>query len=187
MQGHHSSEELAAYLSGSLSQQARASFESHIADCRACRIETMSARRLLNTSRSQRSRWIVPSALAAAGMIALASTILRDDGTERTSRVVERNGTGTESVPMVTPSDGESVTANPIFTWRAAGNHTLYRLSVADGAGTQIWEVETRDTVVALPSSVPLRDGLEYLWTVAAIDVDGVQSHGDTRRFRIIR
>ena len=183
---HHSSEELAAYLSGKLSQQSRARFESHIADCRACRLETTSARRLLDTSRSQRSRWIIPSALAAVGMVAFASMIVRDDGA-RTGRTVERVGTGVETVGMVAPVDGQSVAANPTFTWRAAGNRTLYRLSIADGSGTLVWGVETRDTVVAIPSSESLREGLEYLWTVTATDVDGVQSHGNTRRFRVIR
>ena len=63
MGDHPSSEEVAAYLSDGLDSEARLAFEAHIAECRTCRTEISSARRLLASGRSRKWQWVVPSSV----------------------------------------------------------------------------------------------------------------------------
>lgn len=189
MGNHPSSEELAAYLSGGLSPDARDAFEKHIAECRPCRMETVSARRLLATGRAKTWHWVIPSAVAAVAAIAFFSTSAsRRGGEELTREAATRTSAGSAvNVPIVTPADGGSVAGIPVFTWRAHGAEALYRFSITDVGGTRIWVAETRDTTIALPPDVSLEANREYLWNVDAVDPEGATVTSGTHRFRISR
>lgn len=189
MGDHPSSEELAAYLSGGLTPEARDAFEKHIAECRPCRMETMSARRLLETGRAKTWQWIVPSAAAAVIAIAFFSTSTPQRGVEEPTRdpAGRASAGSTINLGIVSPADGASVASIPTFTWRPHGTEALYRFSIVDAGGDSVWAVETRDTTVSLPSDLSLAPSREYLWSVDAVDSDGAIMTSGTRRFRISR
>jgi hypothetical protein len=44
----------------------------------------------------------------------------------------------------------------------------LYRMTLYQADGRAIYEIETRDTTVAIPDSVQLVSGNSYLWKVEA-------------------
>lgn len=189
MGNHPSSEELAAYLSGGLSPEGRDAFEKHIAECRPCRMETVSARRLLATGRAKTWQWAIPSALAAVAAIAFfATSTSQRAGEEPTREAAARTSAGSAvNLHIVTPADAGSITGTPIFIWRAQGAEALYRFSVTDSGGASIWVAETRDTTIALPADVSLEANREYLWNVDAVDPEGATVTSGTHRFRISR
>lgn len=189
MGDHPSSEELAAYLSGGLSSEARDGFEKHLADCRLCRNEVASARRLLAVGPAKKRPWIGPLALAAVIAIGFFSISTSKRGGEEPTRNAANpaSADGTVNVRVVTPVDGAIVSGLPVFTWRAHGADALYRFSVTDASGATIWSTETNDTSVSLPADVSLEVSRDYLWNVDAIDSDGTTVTSGTHRFRITR
>lgn len=189
MGDHPSSEEFAAYLSGGLSSEGQDGFEKHLADCRLCRNEVASARRLLAIDPAKKRPWIVPLALAAVVAIGFFSISTSQRGTEEPTRDAAKRASadGTVNVRVVTPVDGGIVSGLPVFTWRAHGADALYRFSVSDAAAATIWSTETNDTSVSLPADVRLEVSRDYLWNVDAIDPDGTNLTSGTHRFRFER
>lgn len=189
MGDHPSSEELAAYLSGGLSSEGRDGFEMHLADCRLCRNEVASARRLLAIDPAKKRPWTVPLVLAAVIAIGFFSISTSERGPDEPTRAdAERGSTdGKVNVRVVTPVDGGIVSGLPVFTWRAHGADALYRFSVSDAAAATIWSTETNDTSVSLPADVRLEADRDYLWNVDAIDSEGTNVTSGTHRFRIER
>src|SRR5687767_4315078 len=188
MGDHPSSEDVAAYLSDGLDSEARVAFEAHIAECRTCRTEISSARRLLASGPSRKHQWIVPWAVAAVAAIAFFSIStpwrVRDEPTRAANRA---SSGGAVKLDIVSPSDEAIVTGIPVFTWRADGSDALYRFSITDRGGTSIWSHETRDTTISLPPDISLEPKREYLWNVDAIDTEGSTVTSRTHRFRVSR
>jgi len=186
---HPSAEDIAAYLSGRLAPASIEALERHLVECAECRQVVTSARRVLRTHRApQRLRWMVPSSAAAILLIAIlirvpASTVgdepLRSDS----------GAAGSESaltIPVVAPREGEVVPNRPIvFVWRAQSKRPLYRLSLTEASGRQLWSGETTDTTLSLPAEVPLDRGQTYFWTVDALAADGRSLTTRSQRFSI--
>lgn len=188
MGNHPSSEDVAAYLSDGLSSEARLAFEAHIAECRTCRNEISSARRLMASGRSRKWPWIVPSSVAAVAAIAFFSISTPWRVEEEPTRAPDRASSGRAvKLGIVSPSEQATVTGVPVFTWRTNGPDALYRFSITDAAGAPIWSVETRDTTVSLPAHVALEPEREYLWNVDAVDTEGGTVTSGTQRFRVSR
>ena len=185
---HPSSEDVAAYLSDGLEPEARIAFETHLAECRTCRAEISSARRLLASSRSRKWQWIVPSAVAAVAAIAVFSTLPSSRTSEEQTRGVSRASSGSAvSLGIVAPHDQGTVAGIPVFIWRTDGAEALYRFSITDAGGATVWTSETRDTTISLPADVSLAPDRDYLWNVDAVDQEGATVTSGTHRFRISR
>lgn len=186
---HPDTEEIAAYLSGSLPGSSHEQFESHLAECRACRTEVTSARRLLREHRVRR-RWGValPGAVAAA-VVAYVLIGPLQNGSPKAGNPVREGRAPTFDlrpvVRLVAPSESESVDPQRVvFTWRRQGVDPLYRLTITDPSGAVVWVHETSDTAVTVAGESPLRGGQTYLWYLDALDSDGRSATSVIRRLQ---
>lgn len=186
---HPNTEEMAAYLSGSLPGSSRGQFESHLAECRECRTEVTSARRLLRERRVRR-RWSIalPVGLAAGIAAYLLIGPLQKGGPKEENPVREGRVLTPDLAPvvrLVAPSESESVDPRRVvFTWRRQGVDPLYRLTITDPSGAVVWVHETADTVLTVPGASPLRAGQTYLWYLDALDSDGRSATSGIRRLQ---
>jgi len=73
----------------------------------------------------------------------------------------------TEAAPTVEVPVG-TVRAVEEFCWAAVPAADLYRVTLYDGASDVVWQVDARDTHVALPDTVRLEPGALYLWQLEA-------------------
>ena len=185
---HPTAEEIAAYLSGSLAPAYRAALEAHLADCAECRQQVTSARRVLRTHRKPSAvKWRVP--LAAAATVALV-LLARSPGSVGPGEEPLRSDSGVGgleaalTIPIVYPLEASTVSPDSIvFVWRAQNGNPLYRLSLTDAGGRQVWGGETTDTSLALPVQVRLAPGQTYYWTVDALTGDGQSLTTRSKRF----
>ena len=188
---HPAPEVIAAYLSARLPAPDRARLEAHLAECRPCRHEVTSARRLLER-RSLRSTWSFAVPAAAAAILALAllgrgflappveEEVVRGSGQARDADVAP-------SIQVLSPTEENIVAGHPIlFAWIGQMGRPLYRLTVTDGSGQPLWVRDTTDTTLTLPSSVTLASGRTYFWYVDALDSAGRSLTTGTRRFSIV-
>jgi anti-sigma factor RsiW len=183
---HPSSEEIADYLNGRLSSELRSTLESHLAECRTCRQQVVSARRLLDTYRLRRPfLWAAP-ALAAA-VLALVLFAPRKPWDAPDEEVLRGRQPGTADVTpqigIVAPRDGDSVSVGAVrFVWRSQAGQPLYRVTVTEGAGA-VWSTSTTDTSAAVPDSVLLDRSRTYRWYVDAAGADGRSLTSGVQRF----
>ena len=183
---HPSAEDVAAYLSGGLPPAARAVLEEHLADCRECRQLVTSARRLLRTHRvPNRLMWLVPP--AAAAILAIVLLVRVPAPVPGGNEPFRSDSAGPESnltIAVVAPPEGAVVPAGPIvFVWRAQAGEPLYRVSLGEADGRELWSGETTDTTLPVPAGVALERGRTYYWTVDALGADGRSLTSRARRF----
>ena len=184
---HPTSEDIAAYLNGALAPAGRAALEEHLTGCAECRQEVTTARRLLRQHRSPNRRlWLIPAAAAAV----LATIVLvRAPGPARVGDQPLRSKPGTAgdtvvTIRALTPAEGDTVPASPVvFAWQAQPDRPLYRLSLTEGSGHEVWTAETTDTTLTVPATVSLDRGRSYFWSVDALGADGRSLTTKTRRF----
>jgi len=188
MTEHPEAEVIAAYLSDGLPAPDRARLEAHLAECRPCRQEVTSARRLLETG-SPRSRWpmVVPAAAAAVLLLALLGrglvSPLPEEDTVRAGGEAE-GADGVPSIQVVNPADGDTVARDGIlFAWAGQAGRPLYRLTLTDAGGRAVWMGDTSDTTLTLPATVTLAPGRTYFWYVDALDSAGRTLTTGTRTF----
>jgi hypothetical protein len=121
-------------------QADRVTLEGHLADCRFCRHEVTSARRVLSRLESRRRLWRV-APMAAAAAIALFVFVPRRD-TDPSSELMRAPDSadaslGRELIGVLAPQNGTTVAQGPvIFSWRSAGPRLLYRLTVTEAGGS---------------------------------------------------
>jgi hypothetical protein len=184
---HPSIEDIAAYLSGALTAEGKADLEAHLGNCRDCRREVTSARRLLHSRGSNRGYWIVPGLAAAVLAVVLLTPSEQRHGSE-TSRVRSTTLDGSSSVQVVTPANRQTMSQLPIrFVWHRTADDALYHVTLTDAAGTGIWTGETSDTTLVLPSAISLRSTRDYLWFVDAVPSNGRSITSGAQLFRITR
>jgi hypothetical protein len=186
---HPSAEDIAAYLSGRLAQASSVALEQHLVECAECRQVVTSARRVLRTHRApQRLVWMVPSAAAAMLLIAVLIRVPGSTVGDEPLRS-DSDAAGSESeltIAVVAPRDGEVVPGQPIvFVWRAQNGGPLYRLSLTEASGRQMWSGETTDTTLSMPAEVPVVGGQTYFWSVDALGADGRSLTSRSKRFSI--
>jgi hypothetical protein len=185
---HPSSELMADYLSGALSAADRATLEGHLADCRTCRQQVVSARRLLQPQRARRPLvWAVPVAAAAIVAWLAFSPTLRPGGPALDTLRGDRDTLGTDAAAtlrVITPVNGDILDrGSVVFAWHGSAGQPLFRLTLSDVGGKELWSGETRDTTLTLPGSVSLDPGRTYFWYVDALAADGRSLTTRTRRF----
>ena len=177
---------MAAYLNGRISASDRATLESHLAECRICRRQATSARRLLATYRGRRKLvWMAP--LAAAAVLAFVVVALPRGAGVPGSEILrggQQVGGGAPTLRIISPASGDTVGPGAvIFAWHSHPGQPLFRLTLADGSGRELWSTETRDTALALPAGVSLDPGRTYFWYVDAVGADGRSLTTRAQRF----
>lgn len=187
---HPAAEDIAAYLSGQLAPGASSALDAHLADCRECRRLVVSSRRLLRTHRApSRLIWLVPPAAAAVLALVLLARVPGPDpwgGEPLRSDSAAAGSEPTIAIPIVFPAEGSMVRADAmVFVWRARAGGPLYRLSLTDAAGRELWSGETTDTILAPPARVLLEPGQTYFWTVDALTADGLSLTTRSKRFTV--
>jgi len=126
-----------------------------------------------------RRRWMMPAALAATLLVAVAlgrvalkpseDTVRSDDATR-----VELVAPGAE-VPAGTPIS---------FAWRPVEGASRYRLEVLNESGDLAIEAETRDTMLTSDSAASLAPGTYQWWVIALSPAPGPRS--ELRRLRVV-
>jgi hypothetical protein len=184
---HPSSEAIADFINGRLSPEVRSTVESHLAECRTCRQQVVSARRLLDTYQGRRPmRLALPVAAIALVLIVFVPRMM--SRTPPSDAMRGRSGPNTEGLPRLTivaPPDGDSIVAGQVmFVWRNQPGQPLFRLTLTDGV-RELWSVSTPDTSAKLPDSVRLAPARSYSWYVDAIGADGRSLTSGTQRFQV--
>jgi hypothetical protein len=162
---------------------------AHVAACPACRQQVASLAQLLCDAaireeiarlehkapvlrlRSRRvTQFAVLSGLLAAGLAAvlLWPAIAADRSGQRAESgdVVQRERTVMTTVAPRLISPRGSVVPGDSLRWTAVPHADRYRVTVFDREGATVWEEETGDTLLALPTT--LAHGIPYLWKVEA-------------------
>ncbi|MCC6774905.1 MAG: hypothetical protein IT360_27300 [Gemmatimonadaceae bacterium] len=119
------------------------------------------ASRAARPPRRSRVRW-----LSAAGVLLAVGLGGSVWVTRRADVSVVRSGDS----PIALVEPGNLTTASEVsrFVWRPLADAERYVFVIADGDGNTVATVETRDTVVTIPSGVRLEAGREYFWWVEA-------------------
>ncbi len=172
------------YLVGLLPESEVEALESHYLTCARCQgdlrlaaairdvlpevRETLSiadASRVAMTGRRFGRRARI-GAVAAAIAAVLAGVLLVQPSSVEGPR--HREGVPeAEIVPTVETPIGE-VGAVEGFRWAAVTSADLYDVTLYNAAGDVLWQVNTRETRVALPDTVRLEAGVPYLWQMNA-------------------
>ncbi len=188
-------EDVAAYLDGRLSDEARERVESVLAGSAEARAELVEASRLIATipvRQTQPKRpWVLVSAVAAAAVLALVmgpslsqKPATQQIATERRAPVSPGSG-----IRTLSPEDGALIgwsgaRADVRFTWAAVPGAT-YQLTVTDAEGRTVWQADTTDTTLVLPQTVELSGPASYYWNVDALAPDGSSATTGVREFRV--
>ena len=138
-------------------------------------------------ARPARRRWIPYAAAAAvllvAGSVMLAPRVGVDKPAITDGASVMR---GAESpITLVGPVGPVGEARATRFVWRRVGQAERYTVVVVDTTGAEIFATETRDSSLALPDSVRLVAGREYLWWVQARLADQSTVTAVTQRFLV--
>lgn len=181
---HPSVEEVAAYLSGTMSLDAVMKVDSHLSLCRDCRQEVVSARAMRSEEARRPRRWIIPALAAAAVLIAITVRPTKNDDQQRAN--AKSAADGRASIAVIAPIQ-EAATARVRFIWNDLGDGPLYHITVSDSSGSEVWAAETADTTIALPDSLTLRVGERYLWYVDASTQEGLTATSGVHSFRTSR
>jgi hypothetical protein len=175
MTRHPADEEVAAYLSGTLARDERNALEAHLAECRACRLQVTSARRLLRTRPNRRQR-VMAASLAAAAVIAVVLLVPRPTGLSPEPDRAGRAGEPglAQTLRAIMPPDGDTINRGALrFGWRSEPGDPLYRLTVTTSGGEAVWSHDTNDTTVTPPHDLRFTSGGKYYWFVDALDASG--------------
>jgi hypothetical protein len=188
------------YLAGTLSEAETEAVESHYLTCARCQNELRLAAAIREvlpevqeaapapdvSPAALSGRWLGRharvGAVAAAIAAVLAGVLFLQPSRESLPHrepVPELADVPTANAPV-----GEVGTVTE-FRWAPVAPADLYRLTLYNMAGDVVWEVDTRETHVALPDSLQLEPDVPYLWGVdARVDWDRWVS-SELVRFRI--
>ena len=167
-------------------EAARLATLDHVMSCGECRTELDLLRTVEEAgvrsgavAAPGRRRWMMPAALAATLLVAIAQgrvalkpsedTVRSDDATR-----VELVAPGAE-VPAGTPIS---------FAWRPVEGASRYRLEVLNESGDLAIEAETRDTMLTSDSAASLAPGTYQWWVIALSPAPGPRS--ELRRLRVV-
>jgi hypothetical protein len=183
---HRSPEEIAAYLCDELLPGDRERFQAHLAECRECRQEVTSARRLTMSRPRQRGRSIVLAAAALLVAVLLTRGLGDAGGSPQSEaqRPSAERARGTRAIDIVSPGDGATIASSQVeFAWRGRPGGFMYRLTLSTDDGRTLWTGDTRDSSLALPSNVVLDRGRRYFWFVDALGSDTRSFTSGVHRF----
>ena len=188
---HPSAEELAAYLERKLTREELTRVEAHIAECEDCRQEALAATRIL-AARARRRWFLTGGSLAAAMLVVVwlvpdwisdfGGTGLTEDATVRAS-----SDEGVPLVSVVAPTAGAVLGPDErTFQWESLGPDVLYRITLTDQEGVELWTTDTSDVEATLPADVVLEGGSRYFWRVDASLPDGRTATTRTLDFQTV-
>lgn len=163
---HPDAMDLAAYIDGTLSPDARATLEAHLAGCEPCRLEVLQVDGIVRAAPARQRRALLPlGALAAAAVLLL---VLLPTRPAPTPGDPHRDPAVTASVAPATIEPRGSIAELGRFTWSSVPEATRYGVRLFDARGAVIWEGEPTDTMIGVPGSVHLVPGDKYFWSVRA-------------------
>jgi anti-sigma factor RsiW len=179
---HLTAEQAAAYLDRSLPDPERTMAAAHLARCRACRDEIVALTDVVRPAGSSRTRWRVAAGLAAAA--ALALVVLPRDRTPPPEPHRAPPGSELQGPMPVLPQGAGPRPAS--FQWHPFPGSARYQVTLFDTTGGAIARLETQDTAVALPDSVPLAPTRRYYWRVEGADDRGRWIGSDLVPFEVV-
>ena len=194
---HLTSDEVAMYVDGHLSDTDRPVVDAHLAECDTCRSEVLEVRSMLRTApRRSDKHW---RALALLGTAAAAAVLIATPWRGRPPTIDDRHpGTTTEravlpdgardSVHIVAPSGAARIDRAALaFSWARGTGDARFTVTVMNERGDVAWTATTRDTVIVPPTSVELAPGTTYFLYVDAQRVDGTSARSSARSFIVDR
>ena len=181
---HVEPDEVATYIEGSLAEPVRSLVELHLASCDDCRAEVAEVSQMAAALRARRRRRnvLIPAAGVAAAAILL---MLSPAGQTRLSERREGPHTSTLSPRALSPVG--LVDSLREVTWSSVPEADRYELRLLDSLGTVLWQHETGDTSIHVPSTVPLRSGSSYYWRVQATTGFNRATHSELVGFSVRR
>ena len=156
---------LVAFLDGALTPKERALAEVHLADCDACRGDMIAASRVTHSTAPAR-RWYVPAAAAAAAVLLVL--VGRETAPPTVREPITREPVISATVAPVALSPRGSVDRLSPLVWSSVPFADLYHVTIFDDAGSAMYEMQTRDTSISVPTGIELRIGSHYFWKVEA-------------------
>jgi hypothetical protein len=199
--------ELTDFISGLAPLPARDRAVAHLAECASCRalyadlLATLAAPEIVKAraatlgnefepstqvsrTRSSLNRGVFAvTALAAAALLFIAVSVpgFRQDSSTTLRDVADPV---TVTAPALLSPLG-AIDTTPIFRWKSVDGADLYRVTVFSPDGVVVWDEESTDTVIALPSMSPLQSGATYMWRVQARTSYNRWSSSDLAEFRV--
>jgi anti-sigma factor RsiW len=175
---------VAAYVDGSVGTADAAKVEAHLALCSQCRQELIEVRRLLPVT-ARRWRWQAVAALAAAAVLLLM--VGRPGGPRVSDRSSIRGGGHPEPLaPVLTPAEGARVRGGAVrFVWHSVPGSAAYRITLTDERGDVVWTTESADTSVTPATTIHVRGGHLYYWSVDVLLRDGRSTTTGFHSFRV--
>ena len=126
-----------------------------------------------------RRRWMMPAALAATLLVAVALGRVALKPSEDTVRSDDAT-----RVELVAPGAEVPAGAPVRFAWRPVEGASRYRLEVLNESGDLAIEAETRDTMLTSDSAASLAPGTYQWWVIALSPAPGPRS--ELRRLRVV-
>jgi hypothetical protein len=171
-----SAETLVAYEALSAADRARHPAHDHIAICSRCQLVLLHAAAPA-TAPSSPLRWMLP--LAALLLVGVAGVMLRGGGVPPSTGVETVRGSEIQALGPI-----GSVDAVGEFSWQSPIRAERYRVRVTRGADS-VFYGETAALKIAASAEL-FEPGVEYRWSVEALDQDGdVRMTSPPQTFRI--
>lgn len=181
---HLTEHQIAGFLDRALPPDERRLVEEHLEACPGCRREVVAMHRMLadlpnGAGRpTWRRRWWIPAAVAAGlALFLFVPGRFHAGGSPSAIRAPAVDGERKASISVITPADDETAKTPLVFMWHPV-TADVYRLSVLADDGRPVWNRQTPETSLALPTGVPLTPGRAYFWRVDAIANGLVASSG---------
>ena len=187
------------FVDGAVDSHRRAELLAHLASCGGCRSEVVAMSRLIaksatdsdlepaagaasQTNRRRRFAMvggvIGTAAAAAAVAFLLIPRWLQDEDAHRATVL-------TLSAPPIAVAPAGSVAAPIQFVWTSVPRADRYLLTLFGETGSILWELQTTDTVAAVPDSIDLVPETSYFWKAEAQIGFDRWSESELVRFRL--
>jgi hypothetical protein len=181
---------IAALAAGALEAPERARALSHVAGCARCRDAVASVARALNDREvarelaalePRRRHFTIAMPITAAAIVLLALALPRwlEQGSTHRAPPGALQPAPVPLAPIGTVAEAKAL------RWRSLGAADRYRATVFDQGGHVRYETQLADTVAALPDSLTLVPGRQYLWLVEGRIAQDRWSASDLVRFTI--
>jgi len=186
---HLSTDEVASYIDGTLTDEARADVERHLAECDSCREDVAASTRLLATlpvPAGRRLPWRLLVPLAAGILVAVV--LVRAPSRTYVAPAQERGAPSDAShIELVAPAPDVPLAATSRFVWHPIAGSIGYRVVIKDASGAPVWSGDVADTVLAIPAALHLRAAESYVWRVDGQRGDGTTASSAEASFRVER
>ena len=131
-----------------------------------------------------------PERLALPSLSAPTAPIVSESGpqppAEATGREIVRDQTSPQLSPsIVSPKPGSVVSRNTVgFRWKTIPHSLYYQVRIETSEGEVVWEGQSTDTYLEVPSDAPLNNG-KYFVLVSAFMENGHIMKSDPVKFQI--